>query len=80
MWVILFCVGYIIISGLISFFWEEHQNYYRAHWWEDLSGFLLVVGWIIVLPLVGIFAIGRLIAYFFQCLFDRCKPRRRRHC
>lgn len=77
MWGILI-VGYIAIAGLISFFWEENQSYYRAYWWEDLRGLLLVVGWIIVLPCVGIFTIGRLVAYLFQCLLDRCKFRRRR--
>lgn len=76
--IILCLIEYIAVAGLISFFWEEHQNYYRAHWWEDLSGFLLVVGWIIILPLVGIFTIGRLIAYFFQCLLDRTRLKRRR--
>lgn len=39
-----FIVGYIAIAGLISFFWEENQNYYQAYWWEDLRGFLFVVG------------------------------------
>lgn len=73
-----FIVGYIAVAGLISFFWEENQNYYRAYWWEDWRGFLLVVGWIIVLPCASIFAIGRFIAYFFQCLFDRCKSQRKR--
>lgn len=27
-----FIVGYIAIAGLISFFWEENQNYYQAYW------------------------------------------------
>lgn len=76
--IILCLIGYVAVAGLISFFWEEHQNYYRAHWWEDLGGFFLVLGWAVVLPLVGMFAVGRLIAYFFQYLFDKHKIRKRR--
>lgn len=76
-WILAIVVGWILGIGIVGAIWET-RNGYNDRWIDRADSVVFVILWVITIPVLTIYMIGRLSVYLILCLWDAVKPRRRR--
>lgn len=77
---IVLAIIYIIGVGLFGTMWENNRYGYRDHWYQNASGYAFTLLWFIIVPLLGLYMIGKIAACAMIILGESIfAPRKRRH-
>lgn len=78
MWLIIaIVVGWILGIGVVGAIWETRHGY-SEQWLDRPDSAFFVILWVVTIPVLIIYMIGRMAVYLILCLYDAVKPKRRR--